>query len=103
MKEWYKSSLGKFRMAGIVEGLSYIFLLFVAMPLKYAASMPGAVTYTGWMHGILFMLYILAMIQVSIELKWGFKKISLAFIASLVPFGTFFFNRYLRTTAVAIS
>ncbi|MEO5501768.1 MAG: DUF3817 domain-containing protein [Ginsengibacter sp.] len=102
MKDWYKTPLGKFKMAGIIEGFSYIFLLFVAMPLKYAASMPKAVTYTGWMHGILFMLYILALIHVSIDLKWGFKKISLAFLASLIPFGTFLFNRSLNNGAVAI-
>lgn len=103
MNSWSKSSLGKFIMAGIIEGFSYLFLLFVAMPLKYAASLPMAATYTGWVHGILFMLYLLALIQVSIDLKWGFKKISLAFIAALVPFGTFFFNRHLRTTTVVPS
>ena len=103
MKDWYKSSLGKFKMAGIVEGFSYLFLLFVAMPLKYAASMPKAVTYTGWMHGILFMLYILALIHVAMDLKWGIKKISLAFLAALIPFGTFIFNRSLHNSAVTTS
>ena len=103
MKDWYKTSLGKFKMAGIIEGFSYLFLLFVAMPLKYAASIPKAVTYTGWVHGILFMLYILALIHVTMDLKWGFKKISLAFIAALVPFGTFIFNRYLHNNEVIVS
>ena len=103
MKDWYKTSLGKFKMAGIIEGFSYLFLLFVAMPLKYGASMPKAVTYTGWMHGILFMLYILALIQVTIDLKWGIKKISLAFLAALIPFGTFIFNRSLHDKAVTTS
>ncbi|MBS1738797.1 MAG: DUF3817 domain-containing protein [Bacteroidetes bacterium] len=103
MKDWYKTSLGKFKMAGIVEGFSYIFLLFIAMPLKYAASMPMAVTYTGWMHGILFMLYLLALIQVTMDLKWGFKKVALAFLAALIPFGTFIFNRSLHNSTVTTS
>lgn len=38
--------------------ISFLVLLFVAMPLKYAAGIPEAVKYTGWAHGILFILYV---------------------------------------------
>lgn len=83
-------------MAGIAEGISFITLLFIAMPLKYMAGDPRAVLYVGWVHGLLFMLYILALITVKINLEWKFKKALIAFLASLVPFGTFILDKSLR-------
>ena len=90
------SAIGRFRMAGIAEGISYITLLFIAMPIKYIAGNPHAVLYVGWVHGLLFLLYILALITVKINLEWKFKKTLVAFLASLVPFGTFIMDKSLR-------
>jgi integral membrane protein len=83
-------------MAGIAEGISFILLLFIAMPVKYLAGNPGLVWYVGWVHGLLFMLYILALITVKINLEWKFKKTAIAFLASLLPFGTFILDKSLR-------
>lgn len=85
--------LGRFRLVAIMEGISYLVLLCIAMPLKYMAGMEKAVTYTGWAHGILFMLYIYTLISVCLDRRWNFKKTFLAFIASLIPFATFVFDR----------
>jgi len=87
------SAIGRLRMAGIAEGISFVTLLFIAMPLKYIAGNPGMVLYVGWVHGILFMLFILALISVKITLEWKFKKTLLSFLASLIPFGTFIMDR----------
>lgn len=94
--QFSNSPLGRFRMAGIIEGFSFITLLFIAMPLKYIAGDPRAVLYVGWVHGLLFMIYILTLIIVAIKLDWKFKKIVVAFFASLVPFGTFIMDKSLR-------
>ncbi|MEO8962914.1 MAG: DUF3817 domain-containing protein [Ginsengibacter sp.] len=94
--QFSNSPLGRFRMAGIIEGISFITLLFIAMPLKYIAGDPRAVLYVGWVHGLLFMIYILTLIIVAIKLDWKFKKIVVAFLASLVPFGTFIMDKSLR-------
>lgn len=83
-------------MVGISEGISYIVLLFIAMPVKYIAGNPAAVWYVGWVHGLLFMLFILALITVKINMEWGFKKTAIAFIAALMPFGTFILDKSLR-------
>lgn len=91
-----KSPIGRLRMAGIAEGMSFITLLFIAMPLKYFAGDPRAVLYVGWVHGLLFILYILALITVKINLEWKLKKTLIAFLASLVPFGTFILDKSLR-------
>ncbi|MBK7855681.1 MAG: DUF3817 domain-containing protein [Bacteroidetes bacterium] len=55
--------IGRLRLAGFIEGWSYIILLFVAMPLKYFANMPLAVKYVGWIHGLLFIWYVLALLK----------------------------------------
>ena len=94
--QFSNSPLGRFRMAGIAEGISFITLLFIAMPLKYIAGDPRAVLYVGWVHGLLFMIYILTLIIVAIKLDWKLKKTIVAFLASLVPFGTFIMDKSLR-------
>lgn len=83
-------------MVGLAEGLSFLVLLFIAMPLKYAAGMPMAVKLVGWAHGGLFVLYILALVQVAGATDWGFRRIATAFLAAVVPFGTFVLDRSLR-------
>ena len=57
------TSVGRLRLAGITEGISFLVLLFIAMPLKYWAGMPLAVKYTGWAHGVLFVLYGICLIM----------------------------------------
>lgn len=90
------SPVGKLRIAGIAEGISFITLLFIAMPIKYLAGNETGVWYVGWVHGLLFMLYILALINVNITLNWKFSKTIIAFLASLIPFGTFILDKQLR-------
>jgi integral membrane protein len=84
------------RYIAVSEGISYIILLFVAMPLKYFANMPQPVKYTGWIHGLLFILFINAIILGFFRLKWTFKQIVWAFIASLLPFGTFILDKQMK-------
>lgn len=87
---------GRFRIIGILEGISYLVLLCIAMPLKYLAHKPEAVKYTGWAHGVLFVLYMLALAHVWYAERWSFKKVVVAFIASLVPFGPFILDSQLK-------
>lgn len=94
--QFSNSALGRFRMTAIAEGISFITLLLIAMPIKYIAGDPRAVLYVGWVHGILFMLYILTLIIVAIKLEWKIKKTAIAFLASLIPFGTFVMDKSLR-------
>lgn len=83
------------RSVAFLEGLSYVLLLFVAMPLKYAAGMPQAVRVVGSAHGALF-VWLMALLGLGLRrgetLAWAVK----IGIASLLPFGTFFLDRSLR-------
>lgn len=91
-----RTTMQNFRWVGILEGISYLVLLLIAMPLKYFANKPDVVKYVGWAHGVLFVAFGLYLIKVWIKYKWSFGKTTLAFIASLLPFGTFMLDRKLR-------
>lgn len=92
----FKSAIGRLRVVALVEGVSFLVLLFVAMPLKYAAGMPAAVRIVGGIHGGLFLLFLLALFQAFDEAKWPVSRAAVGFVASVVPFGTFWFDRSLR-------
>ena len=79
----------RFRTVAIAEGISFLLLLFVAMPLKYLADMPLAVKYTGWAHGVLFIAYWVTAVPLFTKLKWDPERIVGVGLASVLPFGTF--------------
>lgn len=95
-QSFFDSSLGKFRLVALLEGLSFLILLFIAMPLKYFWGFPLAVKYVGWIHGVLFMLYMVLLMQVWKQYQWKISKVAVAFTASLLPFGTFILDRKLK-------
>jgi len=91
-----KTPLGRFRAIALLEGLSFVVLLFIAMPLKYWAGMPLAVRVVGMAHGILFLLYLPSLLEVAAAQRWSRSRMAAAFGASLVPFGTFVLDARLR-------
>ena len=90
------TSIAVLRKVGILEGISLLVLLFVAMPLKYIWGEPIAVKIVGWLHGFLFVLFMLLVLRVYDQKSWPFKKVIYAFIAAFLPFGTFVFDAQLK-------
>jgi len=89
--------LARLRLIGLLEGVSFLVLLLVAMPLKYLADQPLAVRYVGMAHGVLFMLYLLALVPVALDRCWSWRTCALAVLASVFPAGPFVFDaRVLR-------
>ncbi|GAB4136887.1 MAG: DUF3817 domain-containing protein [Bacteroidia bacterium] len=84
------------RLIGKIEGISFLLLLGIAMPLKYFAGIPEAVKYTGWAHGILFVLYITAVFLAYSEKKWKFSLLFMALAASVIPLGPFLIDKKLE-------
>lgn len=82
-----------FRVMGWLEGLSFLILLFVAMPIKYVYGDPQYVKMMGPIHGFLFLGYLLLGHYVADKLNWDLKTRFLAFISAVLPFGTFIFER----------
>lgn len=90
------------RTVGLLEGASYLLLLFVAMPLKYVLGMPQAVRVTGMVHGILFIVFLYALLRATMSRHWPLKRALLVFVASLVPFGPLFIDKMLLEEAAAV-
>lgn len=87
--QWIKTSIGRLRVIGFWEGVSFLVLLGIAMPLKYYAGEPGAVRVVGMAHGVLFMLYVGAAIQTALDRNWTWKRTALVLLASVLPAGPF--------------
>ena len=84
--------LKSFRITGYLEGISFLILLGIAMPLKYVYGQPEAVKAVGWIHGLLFIAYVGQLVSVSTEYKWHRTKTICGFAAGVLPFGTFVFD-----------
>ena len=87
------TALGRLRCVGFLEGVSFLVLLGVAMPLKYFADMPMAVRVVGMAHGVLFLAYIAALLQAHLEYDWPLRRSAIVFVAALLPFGPFVVDR----------
>ncbi|WP_198306269.1 DUF3817 domain-containing protein [Arcobacter vandammei] len=81
-----RTKFAQFRTISIVEGISYLVLVLIAMPLKYLFAEPMAVKIFGMIHGILFILFCIALYGAMKRYKWGFVFSLKLFIYSLIPF-----------------
>ena len=95
------TQIGRIRQCGRIEGISYLLLLGVAMPLKYLAGQPLMVTWVGWAHGVLFIGYCLLLAVAFFTRRLSFWKSLLAFVAALLPFGPFVLDRHLESAEQA--
>jgi integral membrane protein len=100
-----ESRVKNLRIIGISEGVSFLVLLIIAMPLKYFLGIPEAVKLVGWIHGVLFIAYVIAVFVSIRAMRWGFVGVAIALGASLVPLGTFILDKQLkrRQEEIAVS
>ncbi len=96
-----KNTFSWFRHVALAEGISFLVLLFIAMPLKYLADSPMAVTVVGYIHGFLFVLFIIMALLVKNEYNKSFSWLVKAFVASVIPFGTFYMDRQWKREQLA--
>lgn len=94
--EMIKDPLQRFRIISYIEGISYLILVFVAMPLKYLAENPYPVKIVGMTHGVLFILFVLFLLDVTRSLNWKSKFSIKLFIYSLIPFGSFIIEKEIK-------
>lgn len=90
------TDLGRFRVVSLIEGLSYVVLVAIAMPLKYLAGNAEAVPLVGRIHGGLFVLFALALAAVSSSRGWNRRQVATAMIAALLPLGAFWLEHRIR-------
>jgi integral membrane protein len=86
-----------FRIIALLEGISYILLLFVGIPMKYMMDNPTMVKAMGMPHGVLFMAYLFLAISLKTQQRWKFGEFMVILAASILPFGTFYVDKkYLK-------
>ena len=91
------------RVVGFLEGLSFLLLLFIAMPMKYMFDNPVLVKYIGMGHGVLFILFLIVLFTVCEKQKWSITIFLMGLAAAILPFGPFVFDRKLKTFEQPIS
>lgn len=91
-----KILLKSFRNVAVAEGISFLLLLGVAMPIKYLYDVHQPVKYIGWIHGFLFMSYIVLLLMCWIKYKWKFLIVLGFLFASLIPFFPFIVENALQ-------
>lgn len=88
-----------FRLVALLEGISYIILLFIASPIKWLAGDPQYVKLLGMPHGLLFIAYMVLAFTLRKDFNWNQKEFISVLLASIIPFGTFYVDRkYLNKT-----
>jgi len=103
---WYviaMKALASLRLWAMLEGISFLVLLLVAMPLKYAMGLPLAVRVVGSLHGLLFLVFLSALYRVHFDRRWPAQRSLMAFAAALVPAGTFWLDRVLAREIASLS
>ncbi len=95
------TQLRNFRWVALAEGISYLLLLFIAMPLKYLMDYPLAVKYVGWAHGLLFIGYMGLLLSCWLTYGWRISRVAFFSFASLVPFLPFVVEKQLKREVMA--
>jgi integral membrane protein len=91
-----KNFIKLFIFIAIAEGISFLFLLFIAMPLKYYNDTPQAVKFGGMAHGLLFVAFVMMSWSAMVRLNKNYKWFFFSFFLSILPFGTFYLDKQLR-------
>ncbi len=92
----FKTALHRFRIISYIEGLSYLILLFIAMPIKYIGENPYPVKIVGMTHGILFILFMIFLFESLRRYSWENRFSIKLFVYSLVPFGSFIIEKKIK-------
>lgn len=95
-KSLLSSSVGRLRVIGMIEGTSLLLILGVGMPLKYMMDVPEANYWLGRIHGGLWMIFLLSLVDAWLDRGWSVLKVGALFIASCLPFGPFIADRKLK-------
>lgn len=89
----FKTKIGRLRILAILEGISLLTLVFIAVPLKYGMENPALVKMMGSIHGTLFLLFLFNTLSVGVEQHWKFKETTWKILlACFIPFGTFYID-----------
>lgn len=92
----FQSTIKRFRLISAIEGLSYLLLVFIAMPIKYLGDNPYFVKIFGMAHGVLFILFMLSLFEVKNRNKIETGLMFQLFVLSLIPFGALLIEKRVK-------
>ncbi len=87
------AALTRYRVMAYVVGVGLLILVLVGMPLKYFAHRPGVVQVVGPAHGFLYIVYLLAGLDLALRRRWALPRTALVLLAGTVPFLAFIVER----------
>lgn len=89
----FKTKIGRLRILAILEGISLLILVLIAVPMKYGSGNPALVKMMGPIHGTLFLLFLFNTLSVGVEQQWKFRETTWkVLLACFIPFGTFYID-----------
>lgn len=97
----FSSALKRFRIISAIEGLSYLILVFIAMPIKYMGDNPYYVKIFGMAHGVLFVLFMISLFETKRKESWNTGFMFQLFVLSLIPFGAFLIENRVKPEVTA--
>jgi integral membrane protein len=86
-------ALLRYRVMAFVTGTLLLLLVFVAVPIKYWGDHPGPTAVIGVAHGFLFMVYLLASLDLGLRLRWNPIKLLIVMACGTIPFASFIAER----------
>ncbi|QKF81642.1 DUF3817 domain-containing protein [Halarcobacter ebronensis] len=92
----FNDSVNRFRIISAIEGISFLLLIFIAMPIKYIGENPYPVKIFGMVHGILFIFFMLSLFQTKINKNWNKGFMFQLFVFSLLPFGALLIEKRVK-------
>jgi len=93
MKKYFTTTIGRLRLLAILEGISLLALVFIAVPLKHYFDNPWLSNSLGPIHGALFLLFVFNALHVGVDQQWKFKETTWkVLVACFIPFGTFYID-----------
>jgi len=96
MIEKMRKVLVRLRWMSLIDAVTYVLLVGIAMPLKYAAGMPMAVTVVGMVHGLVWMMLMWLLMRTRFETDWPSSRLWILGIAALLPVVPFFLDRRVK-------
>lgn len=94
MKNYLLTNIGRLRLLGLLEGVSLLLLIGIAVPAKHIFGNPALVKSIGPVHGILFLLFVFNTLSVGVEHRWKFTTTTWkVLLACMIPFGTFYIDK----------